>query len=306
MAFNWKQKKQTLSGRRNRAEIDSVHESPIMTQKFRRNTTLSQQPQERRSDNESSRTKAHALRIRRRQIIIIFIGILVIISTLLWLVSQFSARVVVTQSSAPSGTSSDSAVYEAAVNSYLDVHPIERLRFLTNAQALNEHVRGVAPEVATLSLSSHYVMATSAITIEFRRPIAKWSINGKQLFVDEKGVVFEKNYFQQPAVSIVDESGSTPEQGSTVASSRFLSFVGQVVAKSREVGYTVRDAIIPEGTTRQLHVTIEQGSMTIIFSIDRGAGEQAADMATALKYLSSHAISPRYVDVRVAGKAVYR
>lgn len=256
--------------------------------------------------SESPRSKAHRLRARRRQIFALLFGIIVGIGALLWLVSQFTATIVVTASSAPQGAPAESEPYIQAMQEYLNNNPIERLRFLVNQASLDEAVASKTPEVRSVTLGSHGDIATASAYIHFRKPVASWIINQKQYFVDDSGVVFEKNYFDSPAVQIVDESGVTPEQGSTVTSARFLSFIGRVVALSNEAGYEVGEAVLPAGTTRQLQLEINDVKPTVILSIDRGAGEQVSDMVSVLTYLKRNNINASYIDVRVAGKTVYR
>lgn len=297
--------KKRLAGDR-RAQVKAGQDSDESRNpaRYRRNITM--RGQSAYSQGASPRLKAHRLRVRRRQVVSLFVAVLLGFGLIAWLVSQLSATVVVTSSSASQGAPSNSDAYQEAIQSYLSQHPIERLRFLLNEEALSEAVSLIEPEVKRVSLSSHNDIATASAYLEFRKPVASWHINNTQYFVDENGVVFKKNYFDIPKVQIVDESGSTPEQGSTVTSSRFLSFVGRVVAAFQANGYEVGEAILPAGTTRQLQLEIKDVRPTIILSIDRGAGEQVSDVTKILNYLSSRRITAQYVDVRVSGKAVYR
>jgi hypothetical protein len=139
-----------------------------------------------------------------------------------------------------------------------------------------------------------------------RKPVAGWKIDNKQYFVDAKGVAFERNYYGNPTVQIVDDSGAVLQQGTTVASNRFLGFVGRIVALSKDRGYIVSQAILPAGTTRQLEVKIQDVGPLVKLSIDRPAGEQVEDMGRALVFLAGRGQSPAYVDVRVSGKAFYQ
>ena len=294
-------KKQIGQGRRQPEGAEHEEKTPL---RYKRGITLRGGSAYKHSD--SPRSKAHQLRARRRQILTLFFGVIVGAGALFWLVSQFTATVVVTSSSAPEGAPSENESYVQAIQEHLNNNPIERLRFLVNQTALDEAVASKTPEVRSVTLSGHGDVATASAYLHFRKPVASWFINQKQYFVDDNGVVFEKNYFAAPAVQIVDESGVTPEQGSTVTSARFLSFIGRVVALSSEAGYEVGEAILPAGTTRQLQLEINDVKPIVIFSIDRGAGEQVSDMVAVLAYLKRHNIVASYIDVRVAGKAVYR
>jgi hypothetical protein len=144
--------------------------------------------------------------------------------------------------------------------------------------------------------------------VTMRTPVAGWQINNKQYYVDSNGYPFESNYFPDPSVQIVDNSGITYKLGTTtaIASNRFLSFVGRIVSLTKASGYTVTQAILPPETTRELEVRLKETSYYVKLSIDRPAGEQVEDMVTAIKYFTAHGQSPQYIDVRVSGKAFYK
>lgn len=272
---------------------------------FRRNQTLSgvrRIPDEQLSD----RAKAHHLARQRRKIGGILLLVLGIAGLLAILLTQLTARVIVAASSEPLSRSIDGASYETAINDYFGIHPVERLRFVLNEDGLSDYVGALAPEVARIKLTSATNVVESNFTVTFRKPVASWHINGKQYFVDNEGVVFEKNYYDKPSLQIVDESGVSPEQGSTVASARLLSFVGRVVSLSREGKYTVTKVVLPIGSTRQLEIRLKGVRPYVKLTIDRAVGEQVEDMTRALDYLRTRNLKPEYVDVRVPGRAAYR
>ena len=274
---------------------------------FRRNQTLSgiKRPE---TEPVSERTRMHALARRRRNVGAIFALVLAAVIILSILLFQFTGRVIVAGSSEAVTQPIKAAGYEKAINEYLAIHPVERLRFMLDEGALSNFVSASLPEVAHVKLTSTDNIVESNFTHTFRKPIAGWQINGKQFYVDENGIVFQSNYYATPTVQIVDQSGISPEQGSTVASARLLSFVGRVVALSKASGegsYNVIKAILPSGTTRQLEIQLQDVQPLVKLSIDRGAGEQVEDMIRSLNYLKSQNKSATYVDVRVSGRAVY-
>ncbi|MBC7565060.1 hypothetical protein H7100_02430 [Candidatus Saccharibacteria bacterium] len=275
-----------------------------MGNQFRRGQTLSGV---KRADSEpvSERTRMHHLAQRRRNVGAVFTLVLGIIIVLGALLSQFTGDVVVAGSSQALTRAIAPTSYEKAINDYLAIHPVERLRFALNESALSEYVAGILPEVSQVKLTSTDSIVQSNFTLTLRNPIAGWQINGNQYYVDEKGVVFQKNYYETPTVQIVDQSGVSPQQGTIVASARLLSFVGRVVALAGQGSYTVTQAILPSGTTRQLDIQLKDVQPRVKLSIDRGAGEQVEDMIRSLTYLKSKGMGAQYIDVRVSGRAVY-
>ena len=272
---------------------------------FRRNQTLSGY---RRDDQPeaSSRQKAHHLASQRRRlggIFVLVIGVALFLGFLLW---QLVAQVQVTTSTKQLASSFDTAPYDEAIQSYLGLNPAQRLRFALDQTTLSAYVTATLPEVEAVKLASTPGIAEADFAITFRTPVAGWQINSQQYYVDANGVVFEKNYYQSPTVQIVDESGVSPEQGTTVVGTRLLGFLGKVVAQAGERGYTVTKAVLPQNTTRELDVTLEGAPTRVKLAIDRGAGEQVEDMARALQYLKSRGMAPQYIDVRVSGRAAYQ
>lgn len=273
---------------------------------FRRNRTLSGVQRSLADESGSSRSHVHHLTRQRQKLSGILFIVIAVTVLLAILITQLSARVIVSGSTKPLSVKIDPKEYEDVINEYLAINPAGRLRFALNERELSDYASSVASEIANIKQSSVENIVDTHFTITFRQPIAGWQINGKQFFVDESGVVFDKNYYDTPTVQMIDESGVSPEQGSTVASARLLSFVGRVVALSKSGGYEVTEAILPIGTTRQLEVKLKDVKPRVKLSIDRGAGEQTEDMTRALRYLSEKGISAEYVDVRVSGRAVYR
>lgn len=271
---------------------------------FYRNRTLSSVRYE--TPESSARTRVHHLTNQRRKIGGIFFIVLASIALIGVLLTQMTARVVITSTTTALSSPIDGPKYEKIINDYLGIHPAERLRFLINQDELSTYVIALAPEIASISQAGADNIVETRFAITFRQPIAGWQINNRQYYVDNRGVVFEKNYYKTPSVQIVDESGISPEQGSTVASARFLSFVGKVVGLSKDGGYEVVEARLPTGTTRQLEVRIKDTVPFVKFSIDRGAGEQVEDMIRSLNYLRDRGVAPTYVDVRMSGRAVYQ
>jgi len=289
---------------RRRGDIEVVHDEPKTGTQFRRNQTLGQ-PQ-RAKQEESSRGRAHQLTSQRRKMSMALLVVAIAVTVMIVLLTQMIARVTVSQSSEQLSTAFDGAPYEERINEFMAKNPASRLRFALQEDALSQFVAASLPEVQSLKLRSMTDIVNGQFTITFRKPVASWSIDGMQYFVDSNGVVFGKNYYGTPPVAIIDEGGVRPENGESIASGRFLSFVGTVISLVEEGGYEVVEAIVPIDTTRQLDIKIKDVGPRIRLSIDRGAGGQVVDMKAALKHLSSKGIGAQYVDVRVAGRAVYR
>lgn len=256
---------------------------------------------------DSARTHVHHLSIKRRKLSgLLVVSVLAI--TILWLlVSNFTASLTVGSSNLDIVKPIDEKSYIGSINNFLDANPLSRLSFLMDDKALNENIGVIHPEIQNVRrLGNTLKPGETKYIITFRNPVAGWQIKDDQYYVDSKGASFERNYFSDPSVQIVDSSGISPQTGVAIASKRFLSFVGRVVALSKANGYEVTQAVLPKNTTRELDVYIKGLNSYVKLSVDRGVGEQIEDMSNSIKYFVSRGESPKYIDIRVSGKAFYR
>ena len=306
----FKREQPEASRRRNLERTPTVESGDSYT--FRRGRTLTGSASshvrttgEFQADLKSSRVQIHELRRKRRRIGSVLVGTLGVVALLFALLSQFTATPVVQASPDPSLQLD--AVYTEAIDKYLGNHTSERLRMFTNAENLTEYLQTVTPEVEEVTLRGSSGFGKSLFEITFRKPIASWNVNGKELYVDAAGVPFTRNYFSSPTLRITDQSGlSATLTGQSVMSNRFMSYVGQVIGSSQEQGYEVTTIVIPAGTTRQIEVHIKDVGYPFKFSSDRPAREGVSDMVKTAQWMKSHQVNPEYVDVRVEGKVFYK
>ncbi len=308
-------KKQNDQPRRRQLSQERIaedrHQGDAGRQLFRRNRTLTgsrsasvSSAAELDADLRSPRAHVHHLVAHRRRLGSILAFVVLSIAFLLWLLYEFTAFVHV--SPADSSIVLQQNRYDKIIDEYLAIHPIERLRLLTNNTNLEAYVKRQAPEVAALRTTGAAGFATGQFQVSLRHPVAGWLLGDQQYFVDDTGIAFQNNYFEQPAVKISDESGVPQTAGSAVASTRFLQFVGRSVAAAHEYGLTVEQATIPSGTTRQVELRVTGHGYPIKLSLDRPVVEQIEDMQRAIAYMDRKQMTPQYIDVRVSGKAYYK
>lgn len=301
-------KKQPDTSRRRQS--GALHESLDERYTFRRNQTLTGSSSTQvTSANDlsaqirSPRTHVHELARRRQHIGLVLIVIAIACIALGFLIMQFTASVRV-QSAELTMQLDDRYVHDIA--NYLDRQPVERLRFLLREDRLLAHVQSVAPEVAAIEVDGAAGYGETAFIITMRQPIVAWTIDSKRQYVDTTGTAFTRNYFTDPAVQVVDESGIQVTGGETIASNRFLGFIGRIVGLSKDAGYMVTDVILPRGMTREVDVKLDGVGYPVRFSVDRSAGEQVEDMDRAVTWLASRKQNPEYLDIRVSRRAFYK
>lgn len=299
-------------GDERRETVRSAEELARSQYTFRRNRTLTgsssanvTSSNELNAEIKSPRAHAHHLLSLRRRLLLYF-SITIIASLSFYLViSQLTASTVVQIATVPP-SKVDQTAYRSAFETYYGARPVERLRFLLNEEALLSHLQSSHPEFKDVELEAGSRLGETVALVRARDAIARWSIGGKDSFVDAEGVVFEKDYGQSPTIRIVDNSGIRVASDGTVASNRFLGFVGRIISEAKQRNMTVNKVTIPALTTRQVRVNVKGQKTAYVVSIDRTAGEQAEDMQRASRYMKQRGLNPAYVDIRVAGKAFYR
>lgn len=278
---------------------------------FRRNRTLTGSVSSRvgsasesQSNLKSARVQTHELADQRRRIggiLLVIAAISLFLAVLLW---QFTANVMIVTPGINHAI--NTSKYEKAIQDYYGQNPFERLRFATNQKRLTEYLHSVTPEVRVATVVGGAGFGSSKISIVMREPIAGWKIDTTQYYVDGQGVSFVTNYFNSPAVQIVDQSGVRLEAGTAIASNRFLGYVGRTVSTAAKSGLVVEQVIIPGGTTREIDLRIQGVGSSIKLLIDRPVGQQVEDLVRALAYFKSKGQQPEYIDVRVSNKAYYK
>lgn len=253
----------------------------------------------------SPRVEAHALAQHRRRLLGILLVALAVSGFLALIISQFTASIETVMTGDRSRQLPEK--YAQTIDEYLAGRPIERLRPFLNEEQLTAYVGRSHTEVESIRLEGGSGFATSSFALLMRRPLASWSLAGEQKYVDGNGESFATNYYSSPSLQVVDNTfASGVGSAQVLTSDRFLSFTGQLVAACKTYKLTVDKVIIPERTTRQLEVFMQGNPITIRVSTDRGAEEQAEDIARALGYFTARGQAPQYIDVRVSGKAYYQ
>lgn len=280
---------------------------------FRRNRTLTgsssstiTSSNELNAELKSPRAHVHHLTNLRRRLLLYFVGVGLAALGLYVLVSQLVASVDVSIAGSAPLSKDSQAPYSKSLEAYYAARPVERFRFLLNEDALLAHIQATLPEVQAVAVEPGSKLGEASIAMVARKPIARWSIDGANKYVDGRGVVFATNYYEDPTLQIIDSSGLQTSTNQLVASNRFLGFIGRVVSKSESSGLSVAKVTIPQLTTRQVSISLEGQGTEYRLSVDRSAGEQVEDISRIARYMTSNKLNPGYVDVRISGKAFYK
>lgn len=283
---------------------------------FRRSRTLTgttssvvKSSNEKQAQLKSPRIKAQELRQHRRRLFMILLGVLVASGVIYWLLTQFTASIALVTFSPQVNSAPQQERYIETIQQYLRERPIERFNFAQDTESMTKYVQSKLPEVKAIENTSDMSLGEGSFTVSLRQPVVAWQVGNKQYFVDDEGVSFEHNYYDTPDVTVSDESGIVPDENHTVvASNRFLGFLGRVVSLANNVGIgNVENVTIPTGVgSRSIEIRLAGREYPIRMHIDREPAAQVEDMKRSIQYLEGNDVVPKYIDVRVEGKAFYR
>lgn len=260
---------------------------------------------ESRAQIKSPRIHAHELRQHRRKLLLYLVAVLMVVGLGWALLIQFTGsidKVIVT----PAHPSVPTEQYKRLLNDYFADRPFERFRFALQPEQLRDYLAVKAPEVETLRFDGAQQIGASDVLVTFRQPIVVWEIARQKYYVDADGRAFTHNYYNEPTVVVKDESGIDPSEGA-IASTRFLHFLGRVIALMNQSNVaTVNSVIIPPNTTREVDLKLTGRDYVIKTLLDRDPAEQVSDILNALRYIDAKGIKPQYIDVRISGRATYK
>lgn len=253
----------------------------------------------------SERDKLNLLRQRRRRIIkslrTIFIIFLVLVIFLRFFIHDIKINLKNESTSQP-----NLIVYSEAIDDYLNTHPLERLSFNLNQEALEQELVAKYPEIQQSRLMDTGFLRPSRFEVTLRTPVAVMTLNQQRFYVDANGISFLNNYFEEPKINIQDQSGLKLDDNSRVISGRLLSFIGRVIAMLSERGYQTSEVIMPAGTVHRFDIRIDGFNLYAKMTIDNDPAEQVENLVNSLEYVKRVNLMVEYLDVRVKQKAFYK
>lgn len=288
---------------RSRRRSDGHQERTASSSRYRTGGTLTPQQKP-----DSARQASHRARQQRRRLALVFLGVATGVGMTTFLIRQYSGTFTV-EASVVDGThvvkQVDSADYQSELAEYFNRHRLQRFRFVLDFDNLKLHLQQKHPEVEQIKAAQGEKIGTSRLEVVFRQPVARWKIESKTYFVDTKGVIFQKNYFDKPEVEVVDHTRSFAVTDGAVASQRTLSFIGQAIALADQQGVVIKKAEIPPSSLRMVQLNLSH-KIKARLTVDRAVDYQVEGLVEGHKYLIKQKQSIQYIDVRVPGKVFYK
>ncbi|HVI69052.1 MAG TPA: hypothetical protein VM581_01195 [Magnetospirillaceae bacterium] len=257
-----------------------------------------------RGQFKTDRIKLIELRAHRKRVFALLSGVMLVVVLLSFLIANFivTPPIGFTQQ----GISQTADPYQKTIQQYFNDHPFERFGMLLRQADLEAAIMRSHAEVLAVGVEREWYGGNVQFSLTFRQPLLVWQTGSKRFYVDAQGVAFTYNHFTAPTLAVTDQSGIPPDETGVVASTRFLRFLGQLVAAVNGYGLGTIETIIIPSAPRQIDVKLQGREYIIKTNTDRDPGQQAEDLANALKYFDRKGIKPQYVDVRVAHRAFYK
>lgn len=259
-------------------------------------------------DLKSDRLKLHELHAHRRLVRASLISIMtlaVLVGGLIQNSILLAEKRYATHSDVPMA---ERQAYERAMEAYINAHPLQSFLVTLDAAKLATALQVKHPEIAAVGIQTG-LSGAAGLDFHFRTPVAVWRIADKQFYVDENGIAFSNHYGAEPAIRVEDTSGYMPNDASRrapVASKRFIGYLGQMLGAIRMQRVGSVERIVVPASARQIEVFLKGRKYPIKTHVDRDPYAQVEDVKRALTYFDKKGITPKYIDVRVEGKAFYK
>ncbi len=264
-------------------------------------TAITPQP----SDLQSERLKLHELQQRRRTLMgIAFMSIIVAFGIWYLLASTITGARVMVQNEQP--TVAEQQKVMQTIQDYVNNYPTEAFTLTLHMERFMLYMQRAYPEIASIRLQSKWLGLERSFLITYRQALAAWQIGDKRFYIDSEGIAFTALHGPEPALKVEDASGFKPSDDNSVASKRFIRYLGQLLAAIQVKQVGIVERIVIPASTRELDVYLKDRPYPIKTHIDRDPYKQVDDMTAALGFMDEKHLRPQYVDIRVEGRAYYK
>lgn len=205
--------------------------------------------------------------------------------------------------------------YEATAKQFRSSSPGNSFVFSLDADALSQYLIAHHHEISSVKVIRHPFSRSVDLAVTLRQPVLMWqtSHENQAFYVDANGISFSfDGYTNRDAklVHVNDESSVPAQLGVPVASSRQISFLGQLVgqiATSAGSQLTVSKIVFPPSSTKEIDVYLTGKPYFVKVYLDRSGKAQAEELIKAVSYLQQKGTQPsQYIDVRVPERVFYK
>lgn len=202
-------------------------------------------------------------------------------------------------------------VYEAAADRQLGRSIWNRNKITVNTSTLSRQLLKEFPELRSVSVTVPLLAHRPVVYVEPAQPVLVLVAANGAFIVDNAGKALLRNDnphdFSRLKLPILnDQSGLRINVNRQALPAGDIRFIQIIVAQLAAKQFTVSDMTLPAGTS-ELDVKLAGQPYMVKFNLQSDkAKEQAGTFLAAMAELRRQNITPRYVDVRVDGRAYYQ
>ena len=267
----------------------------------------------RRGEAQGIRSKLMKAKQRKKQLVFIAAGLLVLV--LIWSVTFVgsSVRIAMPTTGAKSlPLLHTQAEYQAAATKLLNSSTTNHNKLTIDSGGIEQQLKRQYPELKLVAVSLPLFGATPTVTIVPSMPAALLqTVSSGSFVLDSSGfaVADAADIKGVDLPIIADQSGIAVARGNRVLPSSSMDFIDKITRQLAEKQITIESFILPKGSAHEIDVRIVGASYYGKFSSVKPDtyDQQIGDYLALRGYLESKRIMPsEYVDVRLAGRAYFK
>lgn len=146
---------------------------------------------------------------------------------------------------------------------------------------------------------------TLQIVVNLKQPGLGWTTGNQTYLVDRDGTIIDSFPAGSSLPVVIDDSNLPVKISQRIVSTKFVTFVADIIPHISEYGLAVSKIEVKE-TTVDLYVTTNKGYQ-LIFDTSRNASDELADLKGVLALITSQKKTPTtYIDLRIPNKAYFK
>lgn len=173
-----------------------------------------------------------------------------------------------------------------------------------SAGKFNDALKKADPLILSVELKRKW-FHTLVIVVNLKQPGLGWTTGNQAYLVDRDGTVIDVFPQGSTLPVVIDDSNLPVKVGQRIVSTKFVSFVSELMPSLVSSGVKPTKLEVKE-TTVDLYVTTDK-NYQLIFDTSRSAADELVDLKGVLTTLTAQKRVPTaYIDLRIPSKAYYK
>lgn len=173
-----------------------------------------------------------------------------------------------------------------------------------SAGKFSEAMKKADPLILSVELKRKW-LHTLVIVVNLKQPGLGWTTGNQSYLVDRDGTVIDTFPQGSALPLVIDDSNLPVKVGQRIVSTKFVSFVSELMPSLVASGVKPTKLEVKE-TTVDLYVTTDK-NYQLIFDTSRSAADELVDLKGVVATLTAQKRTPTaYIDLRIPSKAYYK